>query len=112
MEEARRVLERLQRIEELRDAEAEVGRLLGELRALLAEGEAWFAAERAAVEPACPDAAGEAATTLRAGRALTALEDALERGSAVTARSTDSGPEAGRRSGPDGGEVVAEALAV
>jgi hypothetical protein len=45
MEEARRVIERLERIEELRLADAPASVLLGEVRRLLAEGEKWLAAE-------------------------------------------------------------------
>ena len=45
MDEARRVLERLDRIDGLRQAGAEPPRLLGELRELLHEGEAWLVAE-------------------------------------------------------------------
>ena len=45
MEEARRVLERLARIEELERAQAPSGRLLGELRELVREAEAWVRAE-------------------------------------------------------------------
>jgi len=41
MEEARRLLERLDRIEALDRAHAEPRELLGELRALLREAEAW-----------------------------------------------------------------------
>ena len=52
MEEARRVLERLQRIESLREASVSPGTLLGELRALLAEGEAWVAVEGAGTDRA------------------------------------------------------------
>jgi hypothetical protein len=46
MEEAKRVLDRLERIEELRRGEAPAAVLLGEVRNLLAEGERWLAAER------------------------------------------------------------------
>jgi hypothetical protein len=46
MDEARRVLERLERIERLRDDGAPAGVLLGEVRALLSEGERWLATER------------------------------------------------------------------
>jgi hypothetical protein len=46
MEEARRVLSRLERIESLDRDRALPGELLGELRALLAEAEAWTRAER------------------------------------------------------------------
>ena len=45
MEEARRVLERLTRIEALDRGSAAPGELLGELRALLHEAEAWARAE-------------------------------------------------------------------
>jgi hypothetical protein len=45
MEEARRVIARLERIEELRRADAPAVVLLGEVRRLLAEGEKWLAAE-------------------------------------------------------------------
>lgn len=47
MEEARRLLERLDRIEALDRAHAEPRELLGELRALLHEAEAWSCAEGA-----------------------------------------------------------------
>jgi hypothetical protein len=46
MEEARRVLERLARIAELEHAQAPPPELLGELRALVREGEEWLRAER------------------------------------------------------------------
>jgi hypothetical protein len=46
MEEARRVLERLERIESLDRDRARPGELLTELRALLGEAEAWARAER------------------------------------------------------------------
>lgn len=46
MEEARRVLERLERIEALDRERARPGLLLAELQALLAEAEAWARAER------------------------------------------------------------------
>lgn len=45
MEEARSVLERLERIESLRRANAGPVELLGELRALLHEAEAWAMVE-------------------------------------------------------------------
>lgn len=47
MDEARRVIRRLERIEALQSTEAPAAQLLGEVRQLLAEGEAWLAAERA-----------------------------------------------------------------
>ena len=46
MEEARRVLARLERIESLDREQALPSELLAELRALLAEAEAWTRAER------------------------------------------------------------------
>jgi hypothetical protein len=46
MDEARRVLERLDRIETLRRTDAPAAVLLAQLRRLLAEGERWLAAER------------------------------------------------------------------
>jgi hypothetical protein len=63
MDEARRVIDRLARIERLRDGAAEPRVLLGELRSLLREGEAWLAVEGSAGG--------------RAGRALAGLEEAL-----------------------------------
>jgi hypothetical protein len=45
MEEARSVLERFERIESMRRANAGPVELLGELRALLREGEGWARAE-------------------------------------------------------------------
>jgi hypothetical protein len=47
VEEARRVIERLERIEELRRAEAPAPVLLAEVRSLLAEGERWLSVEHA-----------------------------------------------------------------
>ena len=52
MEEARRVLDRLERIEALERDHAVPGVLLAELRALLAEAEAWARAERDVPETA------------------------------------------------------------
>jgi hypothetical protein len=46
MDEARRVLDRLERIDALRGQGAAPGELLAELRALVREGEQWSAAER------------------------------------------------------------------
>ena len=45
MDEARRVLKRLERIETLRRTDAPAAVLLVQLRRLLAEGELWLAAE-------------------------------------------------------------------
>jgi hypothetical protein len=46
MDEARRVIDRLERIDRLRGGGAPAGVLLGEVRALLADGERWLATER------------------------------------------------------------------
>jgi hypothetical protein len=46
MDEARRVLERLERIETLRRTDAPPAVLLVQMRRLLAEGERWLAVER------------------------------------------------------------------
>jgi hypothetical protein len=61
MEEARRVLARLERIESLDRASARPGDLLAELRALLVEAEAWTRAERTV-----PDEAVDAVERCRA----------------------------------------------
>ena len=66
MDEARRVLERLERIERLRDGGASGSVLLGEVRALLSEGERWLASER-------PDGLDGARAALE--RCRTRLED-------------------------------------
>jgi hypothetical protein len=61
MEEARRVLARLERIESLDRECARPGDLLAELRALLVEAEAWTRAERTV-----PDEAVDAVERCRA----------------------------------------------
>jgi hypothetical protein len=65
VDESRRVLERLERIEALHASGAGAPALLGELRQLLAEGEAW--------------AAAEGTGTARARRALGEIAAALDR---------------------------------
>jgi hypothetical protein len=52
MNEARRVIERLERIESLQRAEAPASALLPEVRGLLRDGEAWLAVEGRDTEPA------------------------------------------------------------
>jgi hypothetical protein len=47
MDEARRVIDRLERIDQLRGDGAPAAVLRGEVRALLADGERWLATERA-----------------------------------------------------------------
>lgn len=51
MDEARNVIRRLERIEALRGSRAPAEELLGEVRQLLVEGEAWLAAEGRAGAP-------------------------------------------------------------
>jgi hypothetical protein len=46
VDEARKVISRLERIEALQSSLAPAEQLLGEVRQLLSEGEAWLAAER------------------------------------------------------------------
>jgi isoaspartyl peptidase/L-asparaginase-like protein (Ntn-hydrolase superfamily) len=65
MDEARQVLRRLERIAALQEARSERTALLGELRALLREGQAWLERERGATE--------------RAEAALSTLEERLTR---------------------------------
>jgi hypothetical protein len=76
VEQARAVLDRLERIEALRGADAPPGVLLDEVRSLLSEAEAWVEAER-------PGGRAEAALE-RARDALAAgersVEDVLLRG--------------------------------
>jgi hypothetical protein len=52
VDEARRVIARLDRIETLKEAGAPAEELLGEVRALLRDGEAWLASERGGSERA------------------------------------------------------------
>jgi hypothetical protein len=67
VDEARRVIERLERIEALQSTRAPAEALLGEVRQLLREGEAWLAAEHAAGGEV--DGAGGAEAALRGCRA-------------------------------------------
>jgi hypothetical protein len=72
MEEARRVLARLERIESLDRERALPGALLAELRALLGEAEAWARAERTVPDEAM-DAVGRCRALLEeSGRTLLA----------------------------------------
>ena len=52
MDEARQVLERLERIDRLRARGGQRGAILAEVRKLLEEGEAWLAAEPAGTDSA------------------------------------------------------------
>jgi hypothetical protein len=71
MEEARCVLDRLRRIDELKTDGAPAALLLGEVRALLGEAEAWIEAEGASG---------------RAARALESSREALAEEAAAIAR--------------------------
>lgn len=71
MDEARKVIERLERIEALQSSQAPAETLLGEVRQLLREGEAWLAAEQRAGGAGGAEAAAALAgcrATLREGR--------------------------------------------
>jgi hypothetical protein len=108
MDEAHRVLERLRRIEELREAGAEPSRVLGELRALLAEGEDWLAAERVAAEERGGGDKLHQDETERAAESLTSLQQALDRRAAEVARAEDgrvAAAGAGRVGGAEAGPV-------
>jgi hypothetical protein len=84
VDEARKVIRRLDRIEALKSSQAPAAELLAEVRELLAEGEAWVAAERdEAGRPAAEAFAAEGGpATDRAAAALadcgTALADRRE----------------------------------
>jgi hypothetical protein len=73
MDEARRVLERLERIERLRDDGASASVLLVEVRALLSEGECWLASER-------PEGLEGAAVALERCRAQLECEELVPAG--------------------------------
>ena len=66
MDEARRAMERLERIERLRGSGAPAADLLAEVRGLLTDGERWLAMER-------PDGLGAARSALE--RCRTGLEN-------------------------------------
>ena len=76
MDEARRVLERLQRIERLRGGGAPATVLLGEVRALLSDGERWLASER-------PEGLDDARAALDRCRAATGEGEEVVAGTAV-----------------------------
>jgi hypothetical protein len=72
MDEARAVLDRLDRIEELERERAPAAVLLAEVRALLAEAEAWVRAEPAGTERAQETLGRCRETAENAGRTLVA----------------------------------------
>jgi len=74
MDEARQLLERLERIDALRREGAPVADVLAEVRSLLAEGERWIAAER----PGSVERARTALADCRAGLVAQSEEVATE----------------------------------
>jgi hypothetical protein len=76
VDQARAVLTRLERIDALKQADAPAGVLLGEVRELLSEAEAWVAAERP----------GEAAEEALARSQRAFLEGARDADHALAAR--------------------------
>jgi hypothetical protein len=75
MEEARRVIERLDRIERLRGSGAPAADLLAEVRELLADGERWLATEQ-------PDGLAHARAALDRCRAELAAKEGVIAGRA------------------------------
>jgi hypothetical protein len=69
MDEARRVIERLERIDRLRRGGAPAAALLTEVRALLADGERWLAAERSEELDEARTALDRCRSGVRAGEA-------------------------------------------
>ncbi len=89
MDEARRVIRRLERIEALQSVQAPAAELLGEVRQLLAEGEAWIAAERRGVEDGVAGGAGgRSGATDEAAAALAGCRETLANGREVTLETT------------------------
>jgi hypothetical protein len=78
VDEARRVLERLDRIDELERTNAPPSQLLAEVRALLSDAEAWVRSDDRPAAPACEaldrirDALRPAETSEERGRTLLA----------------------------------------
>jgi hypothetical protein len=73
VDEARTVIRRLERIEALQSVQAPAEKLLAEVRQLLAEGEAWLAAERGGARGFRENALSEMRESATAGAAA-ALE--------------------------------------
>jgi hypothetical protein len=82
MDEARRVISRLERIEALQGAHAPSATLLAEVRQLLREGEAWLAAERRGTGRA-PAAGLDGDPTTAAAAALDGCRRSLDAGEEV-----------------------------
>ena len=84
MDEARQVIERLERIDALKGRGAPARELLAEVRLLLAEGERWLAAERVAEQAAKAGIADpDQAPIERAAAALSRCRDVVDRSRAV-----------------------------
>jgi hypothetical protein len=73
VDEARNVIRRLERIEALQSVQAPAEELLAEVRQLLAEGEAWLAAERGGARGHSGNGLSEVRASVTAGAAA-ALE--------------------------------------
>jgi hypothetical protein len=83
MDEARRVISRLERIEALQGTHAPSATLLAEVRQLLREGEAWLAAERRGGVRARATAPGGGDPTTAAAAALDGCRRSLDAGEEV-----------------------------
>ena len=81
MDEARRIIRRLERIETLQGARAPAADLLAEVRLLLREGEAWLAAEHG--EVATADGEGGRGSTAAAEAALRGCRSTIDEGEVV-----------------------------
>jgi hypothetical protein len=82
MDEAHRVISRLERIEALQGAHAPPATLLVEVRQLLREGEAWLAAERRGIRRTSAARLGDDPTTAAAA-ALDGCRRSLDAGEEV-----------------------------
>jgi hypothetical protein len=92
VDEARKVIRRLERIEALQTTEAPVAELLGEVRLLLAEGEAWVAAERGGGRGGDRRAVDGQASTGAAEAALEDCRKSLTAGRTVVPGTADLAP--------------------
>ena len=85
MDEARKVIERLERIEALQSDRAPAADLLAEVRHLVREGEAWIAAEHERRR----ETGGRRASTAGAEAALSGCRTTLARREEVVRREVD-----------------------
>jgi hypothetical protein len=109
MDEARRVIERLERIDALKGSGVGARDLLAEVRLLLAEGERWLAAERA-VEAGLLDLDG--VSTERAGVALSRCRSLVDNGAAAPDAEPDWSADADARAGDSIRREVVAGVAV